>query len=169
MKRSIATLTIALLIGAGTEAEAQSGMTVETVYLYLNGEDFTLEEFSLDEEDEVDYSHTATFAVPEITRAVWEQGTVIVQPCKQERTEGWASKSTLDLLSGRPYESNMEEKISVCALITKEDISYNYSEGGLSVYITGEGMNSAQKARNNLFIMLIANPVLRVTIIAPAE
>ena len=74
MTRTIAALSIALVIAAGTQskAEAQSGMTVETVYLFLAEEEFE------EEESDGDHYYSASYRLNEITWAAWERGTVMV-------------------------------------------------------------------------------------------
>ncbi len=83
MTRTIATLTIALLISAGTEAEAQgvwSGQTVETaLQILMKPEDF---DSNLERSEPGNYYHfEAIYPVPQITDSVLVLGTVNVHQC----------------------------------------------------------------------------------------
>ena len=184
MTRSIATLTIALLIGAAIsltmgacteqpptdaerqkaeqgDAEAQTGMTVETVYLYLTEEEFERKESGSGD----DHYHSAIYDVPEITQAAWEQGTVIVHKCfvpeSSERLD-----SSLDQWS---MDADPNSQPSGCTPLGKHE-RYIFMGGALSItHDVDDSGSTARQARRELRLYIATFPLLRVTIIAPAE
>ena len=164
MTRTIATLIIALLIGAGTEAEAQTGMTVETVYLYLTEEDFKPQESG---------DHKASYGVPEITQAAWEGGMVFVHHCMTTSSPRNVLKMIENMLSGqqdqKPSDIDTEATMLACEPLGK-DSKYSYSRGILLyTHDQDDSVSNARQARNELLRHIAFNPILRVTIIAPAQ
>ena len=168
MTRSIATLTIALLIGAGTEAEAQTGMTIETVYLYLTEEDFELKE-SVD-----DHYYSSRYDVPEIAQAAWEGGMVFVHQCGTIASALNTMKMLIDDIAGgqqsqKPADIDTESDMLRCEPLDRHS-QYSYGEGSLRyVHDRDDSGSNARQARNELYTHIAINPILRVTIIAPAQ
>ncbi len=143
MTRTIAALTIALLISAGTEAEAQSGMTIETLQLSLEAEDFEL----IEDSEPGNYTFHAQHFVPEIV-AISERGTVDVHLCRGKAgSECWP-------LPGRGIEAGLK---------------YTYGFfGALNIFLQSP-LDTLEESRAFLGMLTEGHHFLRVIIIAPAE
>lgn len=160
MTRTIAALSIALVIAAGKQSEAQSGMTVETVYLFLAEEEFE------EEESDGDHYYSASYSLNEITWAAWERGTVMVQKCAQE--EG-ASAARRVLQTGMPADIDPDAQRLLCKPLGP-DVDFHWSQYGLFsvTHDRADAGSSRIQARQELLVEIALFPILRVTIIAPA-
>ncbi len=128
-------------------------MTVETVYFFLEEEDFELEE------SEDDHYHSAAYDVPEIIQAAWEGCMVIVHRCRQ-RGEIAALESAIlgiareidteaNLLMCSPMEapspSDMTKKCiatigAICLLAATNAVAQHYTgEWEIDGYVDGWG------------------------------
>ncbi len=159
MTRTITALTIALLISAGTEAEAQkkaqnewSGKTVETSLVFLmEAEDFNRNLES--SEPGYYYTFEALYSVPQITQWVLLQGNVDVHRC---------------------FYDIEEDSIGMCWPFqgffpgNRNEINYAYLQTGIVLYvnITEETLRQASAVLRK---GLGKNQFLRVTVSAPAE
>ena len=142
-KKHIAALTIALLIAAGTEAEAQTGMTIETLKLSLEAEDFKLTEDS----EPGNYTFHAQHFVSEIV-AISERGTVDVHLCRGKTGgECWP-------LPGRSLGAGLK-------------YSYGFF-GAMNIFLECP-FNTLEESRAFLGLITEGHHFLRVIIIAPAE
>lgn len=174
MTRTIATLTIALLIGAGTEAEAQTGMTVETVKVFLEYRAFN-------EVSEGNY--VSIGSAPQITQAVWEGGMVFVHRCNQSQSFKKAAKLWAKELGNfneslrgmgdasselEPAPIDFDDPIEFCRPLDRMEFLYKPGELRLSYEVNGQGLGSSPP-RNELIHWIASNPIIRLTIIAPAE
>ncbi len=163
MTRTIAALSIALVvIAAGTQskAEAQSGMTVETVYLFLAEEEFE------EEESDGDHYYSASYRLNEITWAAWERGTVMVQKCAQEEGAGAARRV---LQTGIPADIDPDAQRLLCKPLGP-DMDFHWSQYGMFsvTHDRADAGSSRIQARQELLVEIALFPILRVTIIAPA-
>ncbi len=169
MTRTIAALTIALLISAGTEAEAQTGMTIETVYILMENRSF---------EEVSGGNYVTQVNLPQITQAVWKGGMVFVHQCNQSQTFKKTARliskelgNALELESSpelEPVPVDSDDPIDSCSPLEEMEFLYRPGKLRLTYYVKGQGLGS-RPPRNVLIHWIADNPIIRVTIIAPAE